>query len=73
MCSSDLPLVMGLILGKLVEESLSQSMIMFDSNWFRFFESPIVNGFFLMTALGLLWPVIGPVFKRLFGAKPKTP
>ena len=67
------PLVMGLILGKLVEESLSQSMIMFDSNWFRFFESPIVDGFFLMTALGLLWPLIGPLFKRLFRAKPKTP
>ena len=67
------PLVMGLILGKLVEESLSQSMIMFDSNWFRFFESPIVNGFFLMTALGLLWPVIGPLVKRLFRAKPETP
>ena len=63
------PLVMGLILGKLVEESLSQSMIMFDSNWFRFFESPIVNGFFLMTVLGLLWPLI----KRPFTAKPKTP
>ena len=63
------PLVMGLILGKLVEESLSQSMIMFDNNWFRFFESPIVNGFFLLTALGLLWPLI----KRPFTAKPKTP
>ena len=63
------PLVMGLILGQLVEESLSQSMIMFDSNWFRFFESPIVNGFFLMTVLGLLWPLI----KRPFTAKPKTP
>lgn len=63
------PLVMGLILGKLVEESLSQSMIMFDNNWFRFFESPIVDGFFLMTALGLLWPLIGPLLKRLVGAK----
>ena len=67
------PLVMGLILGKLVEESLSQSMIMFDNNWFRFFESPIVNGFFLMTALGLLWPVIGPLVKRAFGAIPRAP
>jgi len=52
------PLVMGLILGRLVEESLSQSMIMFDNNWFRFFESPIVDGFFLMTVIGLLWPLI---------------
>jgi len=61
------PLVMGLILGKLVEESLSQSMIMFDSNWFRFFESPIVNFFFLLTVTGLLWPFIGPLFSNLIG------
>ena len=61
------PLVMGLILGKLVEESLSQSMIMFDSNWFRFFESPIVDFFFLLTVTGLLWPLIGPLFSKLIG------
>ena len=30
---------MGLILGKLMEESLSQSMILLDNNWLRFFES----------------------------------
>lgn len=50
------PLVMGLILGRLVEESLSQSMIMFDNNWLRFFESPIVILFFMLTVLGLFWP-----------------
>ena len=52
------PLVMGLILGKLVEESLSQSMIMFDNNWLHFFESPIVVMFFVLTFLGLFWSVI---------------
>jgi len=59
------PLVMGLILGKLVEESLSQSMIMFDNNWLRFLESPIVLVFFLFTVVGLGWPLIGPVIRRL--------
>jgi len=59
------PLVMGLILGKLVEESLSQSMIMFDNNWLRFLESPIVLVFFVFTVLGLGWPLIGPVVRRL--------
>ena len=58
------PLVMGLILGKLVEESLSQSMIMFDSNWLRFFESPIVLLFFALTLLSLLWPVLSPLLLR---------
>ena len=58
------PLVMGLILGKLVEESLSQSMIMFDSNWLRFFESPIVLLFFGLTRASLLWPVLSPMLLR---------
>ena len=43
------PMVMGLILGNLVEDNLSRSMIIYDNNWFRFFESPIVDLFFLLT------------------------
>ncbi|MFT5439060.1 MAG: putative tricarboxylic transport membrane protein [Alphaproteobacteria bacterium] len=57
------PLVMGLILGKLVEESLSQSMIIYDNNWFRLFESPIVTLFVVLTFVSLFWPMI----RRMFG------
>ncbi len=53
------PLVMGLILGKLIEERLSQAMIMFDNNWLRFFESPWVDVFFALTVVSLLSPFIG--------------
>ena len=67
------PLVMGLILGPLVEERLSQSMILFDNNWLRFFESPIVNLFFFLTALSLFWPLFKALFNRLFKPQPKTP
>ncbi|MBT3791615.1 MAG: C4-dicarboxylate ABC transporter permease [Rhodospirillales bacterium] len=49
------PFVMGLILGKLIEESLSQSMIIFDNNWLMFFERPFAVGFFALTILGLFW------------------
>lgn len=52
------PLVMGLILGKLVEESFSQSMILLDNRWWRLFESPIADLFFILTALSLCWPLI---------------
>lgn len=58
------PLVMGLILGKLVEENLSRAMIIYDNNWLRFFESPIVDFFFLMTVLSLFWPLISKIWKR---------
>ena len=57
------PLVMGLILGRMVEESFSQSMIILDNNWLRFFESPIVNGFFALTLLGLFWPLLGKAMR----------
>ena len=63
------PLVMGLILGKLVEESLSQSMIMFDNNWFMFFDSPIVDFFFALTILSLFWPQFVRLWVLLFGKK----
>ncbi len=52
------PLVMGLVLGGLVEESLSQSMIMFDNDWLGFADSPIALAFFALTAVSLLWPVL---------------
>jgi len=52
------PLVMGLILGKMLEETLSQAMITMDMEWWRLFESPIVCLFFALTALSLAWPAI---------------
>ena len=67
------PLVMGLILGKLVEESLSQSMILLDNNWLRFFESPIVVLFFFLTLLGLFWSVIMTAAGKLFSKTPGGP
>ncbi len=60
------PLVMGLILGPLVEEAFSQSMIMYDNNFLGLFESPIVVGFFVLTLFSLFWPFAGPFVKRAF-------
>ena len=56
------PFVMGLILGRLVEENWSRSMIIFDNNWLRFFESWIVILFFVLTLMGLFGPFL---FRRL--------
>jgi putative tricarboxylic transport membrane protein len=58
------PLVMGLILGKLVEESFSQSMILLDNQWWRLFESNVVIVFFILTVLGLGWPFISAWMDR---------
>jgi len=63
------PLVMGLILGGLVEEAFSQSMIMYDNNFIGFFESPIVVFFFVLTFFSLFWPFAGPFVKRALARK----
>ncbi len=63
------PLVMGLILGKLVEESFSQSMILLDNRWWRLLESPVVNLFFALTMLGLAWPLISSWLSKREAAK----
>ena len=56
------PLVMGLILGKLVEESFSQSMIIHDNNFFALLESPVVLLFFTLTFLSLSSPFWAKLF-----------
>ena len=58
------PLVMGLILGKLVEESFSQSMIIHDNNFFALLDNQIVVFFFILTFLSLTTPLWTKVFKK---------
>ncbi len=52
------PLVMGLILGKMLEETLSQSMVLMDHQWWHMFHSPIVCLFFGLAVLSLGWPAV---------------
>ncbi len=51
------PLIMGLILGTIVEESFSQAMILYDNNIWAIFERPIVVIFFALTAISLAAPM----------------
>jgi len=60
---SPAPVIMGLVLGQMVENTLKQSLIIFDHNWLRFFERPIVDVFFVLTLLGLLSPVLFKLFQ----------
>jgi putative tricarboxylic transport membrane protein len=50
------PLVIGLVLGKLVEETLKQSLIIFDLSWGGFLGRPIAMTLFGLTVLFLLAP-----------------
>ncbi len=49
---------MGIILGGLVENTLKQSMLLFDMQWWMFFTRPICLTFFVLTFLGLAGPFL---------------
>src|SRR3546814_2364749 len=62
------PFVMGFVLGGQIEKSWSQSMIIFDSKWLRFFDSPICLVFSALTASRsagpAIWPPLGRTLQR---------
>jgi len=51
---SPAPIIMGLVLGGLVETSLAQSMIIFDQRWTGFLGQPIALVFFALAAVSIL-------------------
>jgi putative tricarboxylic transport membrane protein len=52
------PVIIGLILGELVEGTLRQSLVIFDGNWLMFFTRPIVLTFFILSVIALIFPLI---------------
>jgi len=61
---SPAPVIMGLVLGEMVENTLKQSLIIFDHNWLMFLQRPIVVVFFLLTILGLFSPLLFKMFQK---------
>lgn len=57
------PLIMGIILGKIIEETFSQAMIIYDNNFLLMLERPIVLVFFAFTLLSLATPLL-PMLRR---------
>ncbi len=53
---SPAPLVIGLVLGRMIEETLKQSLLIFDLSWGGFLGRPIAMTLFGLTALFLLVP-----------------
>jgi putative tricarboxylic transport membrane protein len=51
---SPAPVIMGLVLGGLVETSLAQSMIIFDQQWTGFLSRPISLAFFALAVISVL-------------------
>ncbi|MED5535158.1 MAG: tripartite tricarboxylate transporter permease [Pseudomonadota bacterium] len=66
------PIIMGVVLGGLVETSLAQSMIIFDQQWTGFFSRPITLSFFALAVISLLGGKIRSVFSRLLSRTSRT-
>jgi TctA family transporter len=58
------PMVLGMVLGKIVEESFTNSMIKADGNIIAFFDRPIAGGLaFVFFSIWLL-PIVTRLVKR---------
>ena len=66
---SPAPFVMGLILGKMVEETFTQSMVIYENNFMNFFESGVFIFFFILTFVSLSTPFWGQIRKKFSSAK----
>jgi putative tricarboxylic transport membrane protein len=64
---SPAPIIMGLVLGGLVETSLAQSMIIFDQQWTGFLSHPIALLFFGLAIASLIGSPARRVLRRLMG------
>jgi putative tricarboxylic transport membrane protein len=62
---SPAPLIMGLVLGSMVEETLKQSLLLFDQDWTLFFVRPVVVVLFAITLAGLLAPPLWRAWQRV--------
>ena len=66
---SPAPFVMGLILGKMVEETFTQSMVIYESNFMNFFDSGVFIFFLVLTFISLSTPFWGQIRSKFFSVK----
>jgi putative tricarboxylic transport membrane protein len=65
-------LVLGLILGPILESSFMRGMILTDNNLFAFFKSPIAAPMLVFGILVIAYPLIEILYKRFKGQQSKT-
>ena len=55
---SVVPVIIGLILGELVEGTIRQSLVIFDGNWLMFLTRPIALTFIVLSLIALAFPLL---------------
>ena len=66
------PIIMGIVLGGLIETSLAQSMIIFDQQWSGFFSRPIAMAFFVLAVVSLTGSQFRSLFANLLSRRRKN-
>lgn len=57
-------IVLALVLGPIAERSLRQSLLMSQGSWLIFLSRPISLTLFILTILGILYPIVVPMIKQ---------
>ncbi|SEP00135.1 putative tricarboxylic transport membrane protein [Salinihabitans flavidus] len=58
------PLVIGMVLSQMIENSLRQGLLLTRGDFFAFFERPIALALFVITFLILVWPLLRALWVR---------
>jgi len=56
----------------MVEETFTQSMVIYDSNFMNFFDSGVFNIFVLLTVISLTTPFWGKIKQLITGKKSES-
>lgn len=52
------PIIMGVLLGKLMETNLRRELTISDGNWWALFDSPLAIGIWVCSILGFVAPLL---------------
>jgi putative tricarboxylic transport membrane protein len=66
------PLLLALVLGRMTEESLRQSLVLSRGSLMIFLERPISRGALIVAIVLILYPLVGPLLKKAMLRERKT-
>jgi putative tricarboxylic transport membrane protein len=66
------PLLLALVLGRMAEESLRQSLVLSRGSLMIFLERPISRGALIVAIVLILYPLVGPLLKKTMLRERKT-
>ncbi|NOX50863.1 MAG: tripartite tricarboxylate transporter permease, partial [Gammaproteobacteria bacterium] len=58
------PMILGFILGGMIEENLRRALLIYDNNWSFLWERPLTFSILVIAALVLLWPLLRTYLRK---------